>query len=74
MKKNLPTLVTAVVLVAIFLLLLFTFQVRQTQIAVVTTFGKFSRTISEPGFNFRMQRPEHKIYKLENRMQIYEGE
>jgi len=74
MKKNLPTLVTAVVLVAIFLLLLFTFQVRQTQIAVVTTFGKFSRTISDPGFNFRLPWPVQKIYKLENRMQSYEGE
>ncbi len=74
MKKNLPTLVTAGVLVVIFLLLLFTFQVRQTQIAVVTNFGRFSRTISDPGFNFRLPWPIQKVYKLENRMQSYEGD
>jgi len=74
MKKNYPTLITAGVLVVIFILLLFTFQVRQTHVAVVTTFGKLARTETEPGFNFRLPWPIQKVYKLENRMQSYEGQ
>ncbi len=39
MKRNLITLITAAVLIIIFVLLLFTFQVRYSEVAVVTTFG-----------------------------------
>lgn len=74
MKKNPYTLATAFVLVVIFLLLLFTFQVRQTQVAVVTNFGKFARTVTDPGLYFRWPWPVQNVYKLENRMQTYEGQ
>jgi regulator of protease activity HflC (stomatin/prohibitin superfamily) len=47
MKRNLLTIITAAVLVVIFVLLLFVFQVRQSEIAVVTTFGK-PTGIAEP--------------------------
>ena len=40
MKRNILTLVIGAVLVVIFALLLFIFQVRQSEVAVVTTFGK----------------------------------
>jgi len=72
MKKNLPTLLTGGVLAVIFLLLLFTFQVRQTEVAVVTRFGQVSRSLMEPGFNFRAPWPIEKIYKFENRVQNFE--
>lgn len=72
MKKNLPTLITACVLLVIFLLLLFTFQVRQTEVAVVTRFGKVNRPITEPGFNFRAPWPIENVYKFENRLQSFE--
>lgn len=74
MKKNPYTLITSFVLVVIFLLLLFTYQVRQTQVAVVTNFGKFHETRTDPGLYFRWPWPIQKIYKLENRMQTYEGQ
>ena len=74
MKKNPYTLFTAGVLVVIFLLLLFTFQVRQTQVAVVTNFGEFSGTRTDPGLYFRWPWPIQKVYKLENRMQVFDGE
>ena len=45
MKRNLFTLVIGAVLVVIFALLLFVFQVRQSEVAVVTTFGKPTRRI-----------------------------
>ena len=74
MKKNPYPLFTAGVLVVIFLLLLFTFQVRQTQVAVVTNFGEFSGTRTDPGLYFRWPWPIQKVYKLENRMQVFDGE
>ena len=40
MKRNLLTVVIGAVLIVIFALLLFVFQVRQSEVAVVTTFGK----------------------------------
>jgi regulator of protease activity HflC (stomatin/prohibitin superfamily) len=46
MKRNLITLITAAVLLVIFVCMLFTFQVRQTEVAVVTTFGEYSRSIT----------------------------
>ena len=49
MKKNLLTIVIGAVLVVIFALLLFVFQVRQSEVAVVTTFGKPVQNITEPG-------------------------
>lgn len=76
MNKNLPTLITGGVLAVIFLLLLFTFQVRQTEVAVVTRLGKVSRPTAdatlEPGFHFRLPWPIEKIYKFENRIQNFE--
>ncbi|MDA7915685.1 protease modulator HflC [Verrucomicrobia bacterium] len=66
-KKNPLTLVTAGILAVIFLFLLLTFQVRKTDIAIITQLGKHHKTISEPGFNFRLPWPLQKIYKFDNR-------
>jgi modulator of FtsH protease HflC len=73
MKKNLPALITGIVLLVIFLLLLFTFQVRQTEAAVVTRFGRVDRAYTDqPGFKLRLPWPIEKVYKLENRVQSFE--
>jgi modulator of FtsH protease HflC len=72
MKRNPITLITGGVLVLLFLLMLFTFQVRQTDIAVVTTFGKFSRSITNAGFNLRLPWPIQHVYKFDNRIQNIE--
>ena len=40
MNRNLLTIIIGAVLIVIFALLLFVFQVRQSEVAVVTTFGK----------------------------------
>ncbi len=48
MKRNLLTLITGAVLVVIFTLLLLVFQVRQSEVAVVTRFGRPDRTKAEP--------------------------
>jgi modulator of FtsH protease HflC len=72
MKRNPITLITAVVLVLIFGFMLFTFQVRQTEVAVVTTFGKFSRSITNAGWQGRLPWPIQKVYEFDNRIQPFE--
>lgn len=72
MKRNPVTLITAGLIALIFLALLFVFQVRQTEVAVVTTFGKYSRTVSEPGVNFRLPWPVQNIYRFDNRIRNFE--
>jgi modulator of FtsH protease HflC len=72
MKKNTLSLVVAIILVVVFAFLLFSFQVRQTQVAVVTQFGKFSEPITAPGLYFKMPWPIQRVYKFENRTQNFE--
>jgi membrane protease subunit HflC len=72
MKRNPITLITAGMLLVIVTCMLFTFQVRQTQVAVVTTFGKYSRSITEPGLKGRFPWPIQKIYLFDNRLQTFE--
>ena len=71
MKRNLITLITAAVLVVIFALLLFTFQVRQSEVAVVTTFGKTTGAC-QPGLHFRWPWPVQQVYKFDERIQNFE--
>jgi modulator of FtsH protease HflC len=72
MKRNVLTLVIGAVLVVIFVLLLFTFQVRKTEIAVVTTFGKPVRNIDHPGLFLKWPWPIQRVYKFDNRVQNLE--
>lgn len=74
MKQTNPvTLAFGLLLMALFLVLLFVFQVRQTEVAVVTTFGKATRPITEPGLNFKWPWPIQKVTKLDRRVQNFEG-
>ncbi len=73
MKKNPITLITGAVLVVLFLFMLFSYQVRETEVAVVTTFGRYSRSITEPGFRFRLPWPVEKVYEFDKRLQNFES-
>jgi membrane protease subunit HflC len=72
MKRNPITIATGAVLALIFLFMLFIFQVRQTEVAVVTTFGKYSRSITNAGFQVRLPWPVQKVYKFDSRIQDFE--
>ena len=72
MKKNLITIVIGAMLVIIFALLLFVFQVRQSEVAVVTTFGKPVQNITEPGAYFKWPWPIQNVYKFDKRVQNFE--
>ena len=72
MKRNPLTLAIGLLLIVIFGLLLFTFQVRTTEVAVVTTFGKPTRPITEPGFNWKLPWPIQKVWSFDRRTQNFE--
>ena len=73
MKQNKITLVTSGVLLVIFLCMLFTFQVRQTEVAVVATFGRYSHSVTNAGFQWRLPWPVQKVYWFDNRLQTFES-
>src|SRR5512135_695438 len=72
MKRNPLTLIIGVLLIIIFGLLLFVFQVRQSEVAVVTTFGKPTRPITEPGPHLKLPYPIQIVYKFDQRVQNFE--
>jgi len=73
MKRNLMTIVIGAVLIVIFALLLFVFQVRQSEVAVVTTFGKpTAQPYDKPGAYFKWPWPIQKVYKFDQRVQNFE--
>lgn len=75
MKRNALTLVVGVILLVIFFLLLFTFQVRQTEVAVVTTFAKPSADpIDKPGLYFKWPLPIQRVYTFDKRVYNFEDE
>ena len=73
MKRNVMTIVIGAVLIVIFALLLFVFQVRQSEVAVVTTFGKpTAQPYDQPGAYFKWPWPIQKVYKFDQRVQNFE--
>jgi membrane protease subunit HflC len=73
MKRNLLTVIIGAVLVIIFALLLFVFQVRQSEVAVVTTFGRMSpRPYDQPGAHFKLPWPIQLVYRFDARVQNFE--
>jgi membrane protease subunit HflC len=73
MKKNPLTLTVALLLLLAFVALLFMFQVRQSEVAVVTTFGKPTRDINTPGqLYFKWPWPIQYVYKLDQRIQNFD--
>lgn len=72
MNRNLITLVTAAALAVIFVLLLFTFQVPQSEVAVVTTFGKITGEPCQPGLHMRWPWPIQQVYRFDTRIQNFQ--
>jgi modulator of FtsH protease HflC len=73
MKKNPLILLISAVLFILFGLLLFVFQVRTTQVAIVTTFGKpVGEGITNAGAYFVLPWPVQKVYYFDKRIQNFE--
>ena len=72
MKRNPVVIVIAAVLIVVFGLLLFVYQVRKSEVAIVTRFGKPDRVQAEPGPGMRWPWPIENVYKLDQRIQNFE--
>jgi membrane protease subunit HflC len=73
MKRNTLTLIIGALLAVIFVLLLFTYQVRETEVAVVTTFGNPTGFPDKPGLKWKWPRPIQKVHKFDKRVFNFEG-
>ena len=71
-NKNLITIIIAAVLVVIFALLLFTFQVRQSEVVVVSTFSKPTDTKTNPGLYLKWPWPVQSITRFDQRVHNFE--
>lgn len=70
--KHWPTMLLGVVVAVILLIAVFSYQLNQTESAVVTTFGR-PAAVTEPGLHFRWPFPFQKIYKFDHRIRCFEG-
>jgi len=66
-------LALAVAIVAAFLLYMIAFEVPFTHTAVVTTFGRITRVITEPGLNWKWPPPIQQVTQFDNRIRMYES-
>ncbi len=74
MKRNPITITIGVLLLFIFGLLLIFFQVRTTEVAMVTTFGKPTRPVTEPGAYVKFPWPIQQVYKFDKRIHNFESQ
>ena len=72
MKRTPLTLIIGIVLIVIFAFLLFSFQVRQSEVVVVTRFGNPVRTITEPGLKGRLPWGIEMVHRFDQRVQNFE--
>ncbi len=73
MKKNPLTIIIGILLIIIFGLWLFVFQVRKSEVVLITTFGKPTRAIVEPGGPyFKWPWPIERVYRFDQRIQNFD--
>lgn len=72
MKRNPLTLTIGILLILIVGLLLFVLQVRKSEVVVVTTFGKPTRDIADPGAYFKWPWPIQSVHRFDQRVQNFE--
>lgn len=72
MQNSRLSFVVGSLLLLIFMALLLCFQVRTTEVAAVTTFGRYTRDITEPGLYFRLPVPIQSVYRFDKRLQNFE--
>ncbi|MFA7230289.1 MAG: protease modulator HflC [Victivallaceae bacterium] len=71
--RHWPTMLLGIIVAAIFLLVIFSYQINMTQTAVLTTLGSIDENIPEPGFHFRWPYPIQIIFKFDSRSRCFDG-
>ncbi len=72
--KNISIPLFLLVLLVVLALVSAAFQVRETELALVTTFGKPTRQITKPGLYFKWPPPVEFVQKFDSRLRILEAE
>ena len=72
--KNIAITIFIVLVVIIMGLYLIAFQVRETESALVTRFGKPVREITEPNLCFKWPAPIERVHRFDSRMQVFEAD
>ena len=72
MKTNRLGMIIGFALILIFGVLLFMYQVRVTEVAVRTRFGRVIKEITEPGPGFKLPWPIERIQTFDKRIQTFE--
>ena len=72
--KNIAVTIFIVLVVVVLGLYLVSFQVRETESALVMTFGKPTRAITKPGWYFKWPPPIQWKYKFDSRMRVFEAD
>ena len=72
--KNIAITIFTLLVVAVMMLYFISFQVREVESALVTTFGKPTRSITEPGWRFKWPAPIERVYKFDSRMRVFEAD
>lgn len=70
MKRKLSAIIIVVLLALVVRSMVFT--VDETQYAIVTTFGKPTRTITDPGLNWKLPTPAQTVLRFDKRLQIFD--
>jgi membrane protease subunit HflC len=72
--KNIAITIFIVLIVAVMVLYFISFQVREIESALVTTFGRATRGITKPGWYFKWPAPIERVYKFDSRMRVFEAD
>jgi len=70
--KNIAITIFILLVVTTLGLYLVSFQVRETESVLVTTFGKPTREITEPGWYFKWPAPIQRKHPFDSRMRVFE--
>ncbi|MFQ5501283.1 MAG: protease modulator HflC [Phycisphaerae bacterium] len=76
MSRNIPTLIAALVVIAIIAFMMFAYQVRFTETAVVTRLDTIRENteLSEPGLHFKLPWPIDRVHRFDTRLRSFETE
>ncbi|MBN2182825.1 MAG: protease modulator HflC [Sedimentisphaerales bacterium] len=69
--KNVALTIFVVLIVVTLGLYLVSFQVRETESCMVTTFGKPTRQIVDPGWYFKWPFPIEQVHRFDSRMRVF---
>jgi len=72
MKRNPLIIAIGILLIVIVGLLLFVFQVRTSEVVVVTTLGKPTRDVTTPGPHLKLPWPIQSVHRFDQRVQNFE--